>query len=218
MIENIPKFIFVIDTNQYSGNFEREMCAFVTGKVGDCDVGHDFVEDFKRDVVNVSFDNIMHISDDNDCSRPCSIFPTEGVFNNGYGFHYAAGEEEKALNHYKGYRESSYKHQISTYEKYKQEIINGVPYITTVEECDDMIRYYQKQIEENKETKELQPWPAYQSVAISFSSKPTNEQISLMKERSKKFYGHAKDKLFRNVVLEIKGFRLVEVKYEVNPI
>ena len=33
------EWTFVIDTNEYAGNFEREMCAWLTGQVGECDVG-----------------------------------------------------------------------------------------------------------------------------------------------------------------------------------
>lgn len=29
------KYTFVIDTEQYAGNFEREICAFVTGRRGE---------------------------------------------------------------------------------------------------------------------------------------------------------------------------------------
>ena len=33
------EWLFVITTDQYAGNFEREMCAFITGMVGECGVG-----------------------------------------------------------------------------------------------------------------------------------------------------------------------------------
>ena len=32
-------WIFVIDTDKYAGNFEREMCAFMTGIIGECGIG-----------------------------------------------------------------------------------------------------------------------------------------------------------------------------------
>ena len=28
-------FLLVIDTNSYAGNFERQLCAYVTGQIGD---------------------------------------------------------------------------------------------------------------------------------------------------------------------------------------
>lgn len=35
----------LVKTNCYAGNFERELCAFMTGQVGDCEVGDEFVEE-----------------------------------------------------------------------------------------------------------------------------------------------------------------------------
>ena len=32
-------WIFVVDTNQYSGNFERELTAYMKGMIGGCGVG-----------------------------------------------------------------------------------------------------------------------------------------------------------------------------------
>lgn len=33
------EWIFIIKTNAYAGNFEREMCAYMTGMIGGCEVG-----------------------------------------------------------------------------------------------------------------------------------------------------------------------------------
>lgn len=66
---NLKKgFVFVIDTNEYAGNFEREMCAHITGQVGECGVGDEFVDE----KVEMLFEPyIKNVSDDNGCSRPC---------------------------------------------------------------------------------------------------------------------------------------------------
>lgn len=42
------KYSFIIDTNSYAGNFEREMCAYLTGQVGDCGVGDEHIESLKE--------------------------------------------------------------------------------------------------------------------------------------------------------------------------
>ena len=34
-------YTIIIDTDEYSGNFEREMCAYCTGQVGECEVGEE---------------------------------------------------------------------------------------------------------------------------------------------------------------------------------
>lgn len=69
--------IFVIDTNKYAGNFEREMCAHITGQIGECEVGREFVED-----LSIKFDNVKQVADDSHCYRPASIYEDEnGVYN-----------------------------------------------------------------------------------------------------------------------------------------
>jgi hypothetical protein len=68
-------FGFVIRTNEYAGNFEREMCAFVTGRVGECEVGDKYVEPkvFEQAKKNgIDFENVMDVADDNGCFRPTS--------------------------------------------------------------------------------------------------------------------------------------------------
>ncbi len=34
-------FILTLETNIYTGNFERELCAYMTGQIGDCEIGED---------------------------------------------------------------------------------------------------------------------------------------------------------------------------------
>lgn len=41
-------WIFVIKTNAYAGNFERAMCGFITGETGDCEVGFEEAELFRK--------------------------------------------------------------------------------------------------------------------------------------------------------------------------
>jgi len=67
-----------IDTDAYAGCFERQMCAHITGQVGDCNVGEDFIsESLFED------SRICHIPDEHGCSRPCAITITPGgPYNN----------------------------------------------------------------------------------------------------------------------------------------
>ena len=79
MTENYGDSIaFVIDTEQYAGNFEREMCAHVTGRIGECEVGDEFVDE---EIAN-KFENVMDVSDDNGCYRPTTCFPLKGDGDN----------------------------------------------------------------------------------------------------------------------------------------
>ena len=43
MIVMMETKYFVVDTDTYAGNFEREMCAFMTGITGACGVGKEEV-------------------------------------------------------------------------------------------------------------------------------------------------------------------------------
>lgn len=60
----------LIKTDQYAGNFEREMAAYCTGIVGeDDDTGSDYVEELE-----LNFEDIVEqIPDDNGTYRPVSL-------------------------------------------------------------------------------------------------------------------------------------------------
>ena len=86
---NVPAFTFIVDTGSYAGNFERELCAYVTGMLGECEVGSDQAEEFASQLSANPFEEIIEqIMDDSGCSRPVSIWKTPGWFNNGAGKHY----------------------------------------------------------------------------------------------------------------------------------
>lgn len=77
-------WVFIIDTDQYAGNFEREMCAYCTGTVGQCEVGGEmttlFKEDFELEDDKYGEDNPFMdyidnwVMDEDGCGRPTSIW------------------------------------------------------------------------------------------------------------------------------------------------
>ena len=71
MAHDGPKegYAFVIDTDSYAGNFERDMTAYLTGRVGECGVGEELVEDLP-----IEFNNVMDVPDEHDCYRPTSLW------------------------------------------------------------------------------------------------------------------------------------------------
>ena len=72
--------MFVIDTADYAGNFERDLCAFITGALGDCEVGAEMSELFTSQVKKSNkylFANIASEPDDNGCHRPVTIYKNE---------------------------------------------------------------------------------------------------------------------------------------------
>jgi hypothetical protein len=68
----------IVNLNQYTGNYEREFCAFVTGATGQCGVGDDmaklYVEDHPKGTRFCAMsDRTSGQPDDNGCWRPVSI-------------------------------------------------------------------------------------------------------------------------------------------------
>lgn len=99
--------IFVVDTNEYAGNFERHLCAYVTGRIGDCEVGDELIEIFEKEVGDPDefFDFIESEPDEHGCRRPVTIVPTPGWFNDGRGGQFRDGEENKAQEYKKTNKE-----------------------------------------------------------------------------------------------------------------
>jgi len=88
-------YIFVIDTEMYSGNFEREMCAFCTGQIGDCGSGEETAKSFEEEflIEFEAFEEIIRNVPDDGCYRPVSIYTTPGYLNDGLGGHYKESEK-----------------------------------------------------------------------------------------------------------------------------
>jgi hypothetical protein len=218
---NAP-WLFVIDTEDYSGNFERELCAYITGRVGECGVGDDMAEIFKKEVGD-ALEGVIEETDEHGCSRPTSIYPTPGWFNNGHGSHHKDGDEENALKEYrkiaaayhrnqccfgylKEWRENPSSHEHYERAKWTEEKL--IKACEIEEEC----------AKEAENATKIPKWPAYLSVAISFERKPTPEQIALMKERSFKFAALPNKWNIKGTRIgKITGFRLIENIIERKP-
>lgn len=197
-------YYFVIDTDEYAGNFERQTCAYVTGVVGECDVGDSIAakarESIPQKMLDIFDEHIKSEPDRHGCYRPCKIYPTPGFYNNGLGFAFVDGEEEQAI------------------EAYRQNCIdygNKQFYAHIPEEQEKHCkRWYDKAA--NAEN-EYGHFPSYQSVAIAFYDEPDEDVIELMKSRAeewakicregraKEFGGSEFDSGFN-----ILGFRVVQ--------
>ena len=80
-----PPYAFIIDTDSYSGNFEREMCAYVTGTVGDCGAGTDVALIAVPEMAEMALwfeEHIVQVPDHHGCSRPTSLWPDPNGENN----------------------------------------------------------------------------------------------------------------------------------------
>ncbi len=186
---NTNCWLLVIDTDSYSGNFERELTAYLVGQVGDCCVGTEMATIFKEDIKTnkppVDFDNtVFSVHDEHGVARPCTIFPTPGWYNDGKGGHYRVGDEARALKTYKKTEEAEIDQQKVHFEGY----LKDVPAGWTEADVRDKISRLEKQLARVKKLKKLKrvaKYPAYQSVAIFFLDKPSKETITWLKERAK---------------------------------
>lgn len=189
-------YFFVIDTEDYAGNFERQLCAYITGRVGECGVGDDMAALFKEETGQEAFDNVIEEPDEHGCHRPATIYRTPGWFSNGLGGSFRDGQEAESLAHYKkaaaniygGYAKPA-RHYLEvlsgTDKKAKAELVRLG---WTVKACKENIARHEKEIAKAQALTKTPKYPgAYNSVAISFDSKPTAKQIALMKERAVAF-------------------------------
>ena len=71
-------WLFIIDTEEYAGNFERNLTAWITGVLGECGVGRD-----ERVAAQVALspkacawftDHVVLCPDEHGCHRPTSIW------------------------------------------------------------------------------------------------------------------------------------------------
>lgn len=63
-------YAFYIKTNNYAGNYERELTAYLVGHIGDCGVGSEYVEDETTSIFDGAIESI---GDEYGCHRPCAI-------------------------------------------------------------------------------------------------------------------------------------------------
>src|SRR3989338_8211600 len=83
-------YLFVIDTDAYAGNFERQMCAYITGQIEECEVEEENAKIAKQEIPAVIAkleDLIELVPDEHGYAKPFSIFPNPRYGNDGHGNH-----------------------------------------------------------------------------------------------------------------------------------
>ena len=85
-------YIYIIDTDKFAGSFEREMCAFITGIIGECGKGSKAATAAQEELEEEDFqyieEVILSLPDDHGCNRPVSAFPNPRWYNIGGGEEY----------------------------------------------------------------------------------------------------------------------------------
>ena len=190
---NCP-YLLIIDTDKYAGNFERQLTAFCTGaddgSHGEPE-GNDFRYWLEDEEKTSKWEKLVTSCNDEDIGYPrvCTIWPTTGRYNNGSGFHYDAGADETEPR-----------------AKAKESAIN---YFTPlIKVCEDRLdnedfqednggRGWTKEVSERTIAGYLESiakagtgsvqYPAYESVAIFLSEKPTEADMAIFVERLREF-------------------------------
>jgi hypothetical protein len=197
-------WLFVVDTNHYAGNFEREMCSYMTGIVGDCGVGREYANRLKTETAldpDVFFHNVVQVPDEHGCYRPVVIWPTPGYFNDGMDNEYQIKAYVKSVTDYF----LPYKKEA---EKTLRKLEAGEPVGGwTISSAKQSIASNQAHIDRAKKMKKIHRYPAYMSVGIWFDSELTKEQITVLKERAAMFC-----KTYEKEDIKIGGFRIVKEK------
>jgi hypothetical protein len=194
---NEAPFLFVVDTDSYSGNFERELVGYMTG-ADNGTRGDEEADEFKRDFPKESkeFQQIIMETFEEGYPSVANIYPTPGRFNHGMGEFFNDDEDMEVVR-------QSYIRKVDEYylphlQKAEQAIQKGF-----VEWEKDAQGYRTKMQEARTQT--IKKYPACESVAVAFSEKLSEPQIALMKNRAQEY--SAKTKRF-----SITGFRLIENK------
>ena len=106
----MTRFLFVIDTDSYSGNFNREMCAYVTSKwdqathgdkqaaIAEKEIPEDILAYFDEHVIACS-----EAVDDFQAYVHQIIYPTPGYWNDGHG-HHSKGKAPGGVSSYPAYQ------------------------------------------------------------------------------------------------------------------
>lgn len=206
-------WIFVIDTNQYAGNFEREICAYITGEIGDCSVGDEMLTFFAEETdKNKEFfkKHILQICDEDGCSHPCEIYINPNWLKLGYGSTYRKNnlkEEKKALISHKKQCKHHIDSEIEKMESYKKRLEKGEETIIKAGWTKESIDKRIEKIKSEFNCAKIETYPAYNSVAIFFKSKPTEAVIKLMKKRAKEYVKNFD--YYTKEKIKIEQFRLI---------
>ena len=67
---------FIVDTDKYAGNFERQLCAVAMNAIGDCGVGSNFVDTWdEEDLSGYTRQALKFINNSSKSGKCTSSFP-----------------------------------------------------------------------------------------------------------------------------------------------
>lgn len=191
----------IVDTSAYAGNFERAAVAFATGLVGDCGVGEEEAAaaraELSQEDLTFWADQVIPV-DDEGCSRPVEIWPTPGWYNHGLGEHFPDTPEGRQAG-LLAYRAAVRREAERTLAVYRHRSPETLAPIETDNEA---------KIRKADALTEVSRYPAYQSIAVQLSVRPSPEQMA-------RFVHRVRERLATprrpwEAVVEVTGARLEE--------
>lgn len=191
----LDRYVLVIDTDAYAGNFERVMVAFMTGQVGECEVGHQARDAFSAEFQDLNFEDlVIGQPDEHGCWRPASIWPSPYFWSDGHGNHHrneVPADDPEAV---KLCQESVEEYAKTIETAYRDKEYGAM----------EAKRYR----EDNKECPARHP--AYMSVACFLDKTPDEKTLAFFVERAKTFCGWYSDRA--GGTIEFLGARLIRQK------
>jgi hypothetical protein len=205
--------IIIIDTLGYAGNDEREICAYLTGEYGDCQVGDGIAQKYGKDIEHRAWwkEHISPEPDDNDTYRPASTYATPGWFNNGMGGMFRdlpENEEPARLARWQATRDYYQPHIVRIQKRLDdQDWSHG----WTRESCERQISIHKNTVSD-AETAILNKFDAHMSVAIYVDEFPPAEVLDELIARAEEYARNPNAVSGKDYssAMEITGYRKID--------
>lgn len=190
-----PNLVFIIDTEQYAGQFERSMCAYLTGQPGDSDMDAEELSAFQAEVLPSLAAQLASLvgrfTDESGATWPVDIVPTPCWFNHGLGGHYrdTPEAEAKALAEFQARNRA---HEQRTRDQIEEllALCPTDPGAPNAVERVALQRHLDACPTREAEVDAMtvpHKHPAFLSVAIALTGQPSQELLVLMKSRAVKY-------------------------------
>lgn len=180
MMERI-EYAFIVDTDAYSGNFERQMCAYITGLCGECGQGREIAEKAYKALGKTAewFEaNVISKTDDHGCFRPVAMHPTPNFYNDGMG-----GAYDDSMD-----KDFVYKRYVKAVEDYRLPLIaEAEKKIAAGEKGWKPTLLAEKEIIEASKKNGPGKCPSYQSIIVYLTKPPPQNIRKIIIKRANEF-------------------------------
>jgi hypothetical protein len=177
----------LIHTKDLAALFDKELCAYVTGEVGECELAVDIADQYKKEIKHNQWwtENIIYTKDSDGYMQPMYLSSTPGWFNNGCGGLYKdnAAMDKKAHDDAIAFAKNFIAKQVREAEtRLKQ---NSFDAEWTKSYCYDVIDNATSEV--RRVAKKAVKDPAYMTIGISVRDVPPKEVLLELVKRVKNF-------------------------------